>query len=83
MKYHDLRDFLTLTEQQGELKRILCRSILTMPGCRPDSARRRPTSLLFSKSEGYTMPVLYNLFGAVAVALGMGQEDVSSLREFG
>ncbi len=22
MKYHDLRDFLTLLEQQGELKRI-------------------------------------------------------------
>ncbi|MDP1282547.1 UbiD family decarboxylase, partial [Klebsiella pneumoniae] len=40
--------------------------------------------LLFENPIGYTMPVLCNLFVSPRrVALGMGQDDVSSLREVG
>ncbi len=85
MKYHDLRDFLTLPEQQGELKRI------TLPVDPPEiteiadrTLRAGGPALLFENPKGYTMPVLCNLFGTPRrVALGMGQEDVSSLREVG
>ncbi len=41
-------------------------------------------ALLFENPKGYAMPVLCNLFGTPGrVALGMGQEDVSALREVG
>ncbi len=87
MKYHDLRDFLTLLEQQGELKRItLLRSILTWksPKLPTGLCALSGPALLFENPKGYTMPVLCNLFGTPRrVALGMGQEDVSSLREVG
>lgn len=41
-------------------------------------------ALLFENPKGYAMPVLCNLFGTPRrVALGMGQEDVTALREVG
>ncbi|MGT8957778.1 hypothetical protein ACVV4G_09615 [Escherichia coli] len=41
-------------------------------------------ALLFENPKGYSMPVLCNLFGTPKrVAMGMGQEDVSALREVG
>ncbi|MFO6483668.1 hypothetical protein ACLBR5_01975 [Escherichia coli] len=44
----------------------------------------RWASLLFENPKGYSMPVLCNLFGTPKrVAMGMGQEDVSALREVG
>ena len=40
--------------------------------------------MLFENPKGYDMPVLCNLFGtANRVAMGMGQEDISALREVG
>jgi 4-hydroxy-3-polyprenylbenzoate decarboxylase len=46
--------------------------------------RQSGTALLFEQPTGGSMPVLTNLFGTPRrVALGMGAEDVSSLREIG
>lgn len=80
MKYHDLRDFLTLLEQQGELKRITLPvdPHLEITEIADRTLRAGGPALLFENPKGYSMPVLCNLFGTPRrVALGMGQEDVS------
>ena len=86
MKYHDLRDFLTLLEKQGELKRITLPvdPYLEMTEIADRTLRAGGPALLFENPKGYAMPVLCNLFGTPRrVALGMGQEDVTALREVG
>ncbi|VAW84509.1 3-polyprenyl-4-hydroxybenzoate carboxy-lyase [hydrothermal vent metagenome] len=86
MKYHDLRDFISGLEARGELKRInkeidpnlemteICDRVLRGGG----------PALLFQNVKGSDFPVLANLFGTpTRVALGMGQESVTALREVG
>jgi 4-hydroxy-3-polyprenylbenzoate decarboxylase len=86
MRYQDLRDFLSQLESQGELKRIsaevsphlemteICDRVLKAGG----------PALLFERPKGHRIPVLGNLFGTPKrVALGMGEESVSTLREVG
>jgi 4-hydroxy-3-polyprenylbenzoate decarboxylase len=86
MKYKDLRDFLAKLESQGELKRItteidphlemteICDRVLKAGG----------PAILFENPKGHNIPVLGNLFGTPRrVAMGMGQESVSALREVG
>ncbi len=86
MKYHDLRDFISGLEARGELKRIdkeidpnlemteICDRVLRDGG----------PALLFQNVKGSNFPVLANLFGTpTRVALGMGQESVTALREVG
>ncbi|WP_406705337.1 4-hydroxy-3-polyprenylbenzoate decarboxylase [Sodalis sp.] len=86
MKYRDLRDFLALLEQRGELKRISLPIVpyLEMTEIADRTLRAGGPALLFENPKGYTMPVLCNLFGTPErVALGMGQESVSALRDVG
>lgn len=86
MKYHDLREFLSLLEQRGELKRILTEvdPVLEMTEIADRTLRGGGPALLFEHPKGYDMPVLCNLFGTPKrVALGMGQEEVSALRDIG
>lgn len=86
MKYRDLRDFLSLLEQRGELKRISqpIDPYLEMTEIADRTLRAGGPALLFENPKGYSMPVLCNLFGtAKRVAMGMGQEDVSALRDVG
>jgi len=86
MKYHDLRDFIAQLESMGELKRIrvevdtrfemteICDRVLRAGG----------PAILFENPKGHSIPVLANLFGTPRrVALGMGAESVSALREVG
>lgn len=86
MKYKDLRDFIKQLESAGELKRIqaevdpcleiteICDRVLKQNG----------PALLFEKVKGSDIPVLGNLFGTTKrVALGMGAENLSALREIG
>ena len=86
MQYKDLRDFIDKLEAQGELRRIhvpvsprlemteICRRVLKAGG----------PAILFENPAGYSTPVLSNLFGtARRVALGMGEDDVTALREVG
>jgi 4-hydroxy-3-polyprenylbenzoate decarboxylase len=86
MQYKDLRDFISQLENQGELRRVnvsvspklemteICDRVLKAGG----------PAILFENPTEYSMPVLGNLFGTPRrVALGMGQEDVTALRDVG
>ncbi|WP_341502415.1 4-hydroxy-3-polyprenylbenzoate decarboxylase [Gallaecimonas sp. GXIMD4217] len=86
MKYKDLRDFLDQLEKAGELKRIKqpIDPNLEMTEIADRTLRAGGPALLFEKPVGHDMPVLANLFGTTRrVALGMGQEDVTALRDVG
>ncbi len=86
MKYKDLRDFIALLEQRGELKRITVEvdPNLEMTEICDRTLRAAGPALLFENPTGYDVPVLGNLFGTPErVALGMGQESVAALREVG
>ncbi len=82
----DLRDFIALLEKKGLLKRIT-QSIdpyLEMTEICDRTLRMGGPALLFENPKGYSIPVLANLFGTPErVALGMGQTDVSALKEVG
>jgi len=86
MQYKDLRDFMAQLEAMGELKRVhtpvsprlemteICDRVLKAGG----------PAILFEHPAGYGTPVLGNLFGTPRrVALGMGEESVSALRDVG
>ncbi|MFY8352960.1 4-hydroxy-3-polyprenylbenzoate decarboxylase [Pseudoalteromonas sp. SSM20] len=86
MKYKDLRGFIELLEKKGQLKRIKQEidTYLEMTEIADRTLRAKGPALLFESPKGYSIPVLANLFGTPErVALGMGQEDVSELREVG
>ncbi|MFZ5574625.1 MAG: 4-hydroxy-3-polyprenylbenzoate decarboxylase [Pseudomonadota bacterium] len=86
MIYRDLRDFVAQLEARGELKRIGVEidPKLEMTEIADRVLRAGGPALLFEKPKGHTMPVLANLFGTVKrVALGMGADDPSALREVG
>ena len=86
LKYKDLRDFIHSLEKQGELVRITVEvdPDLEMTEICDRTLRAGGPALLFENPKGYDYPVLANLFGTPRrVALGMGQEDVASLREVG
>ena len=86
MKYKDLRDFIALLEQRGLLKRITQEidPYLEMTEIADRTLRAGGPALLFENPKGYGIPVLANLFGTPErVALGMGQEEVSALRQVG
>ncbi|WP_093321967.1 4-hydroxy-3-polyprenylbenzoate decarboxylase [Thorsellia anophelis] len=86
MKYKDLRDFISGLEELGELKRIAypVDPKFEMTEIADRVLRAGGPALLFENAIGYDMPVLCNLFGTPKrVALGMGQTDVSALRDVG
>ena len=86
MAYRDLREFIAQLAQLGELKHVsaevspyleitaLCDRVLRSGG----------PALLFEHPMGHSIPVLGNLFGSTRrVALAMGVNDLSDLRQFG
>ncbi|MFC0119278.1 4-hydroxy-3-polyprenylbenzoate decarboxylase [Pseudoalteromonas xiamenensis] len=86
MKYKDLRDFIALLEDKGELVRVTqpVSTYLEMTEIADRTLRAGGPAILFEKPVGHSVPVLANLFGTPKrVAMGMGQEDVSELREVG
>ncbi|MEI7843304.1 MAG: 4-hydroxy-3-polyprenylbenzoate decarboxylase [Gallionellaceae bacterium] len=86
MKYHDLRDFIAQLEKIGELKRVKTpvSTHLEMTEICDRVLRAGGPAILFENVAGHKMPVLANLFGTPRrVALGMGEESVSALREVG
>ena len=86
MKYRDLRDFISQLEEQGELVRVKAEvdPHLEMTEICDRTLRAGGPAILFENPKGFDTPVLANLFGTPRrVALGMGQEDVSALREVG
>ncbi|MBP7580975.1 MAG: 4-hydroxy-3-polyprenylbenzoate decarboxylase [Vogesella sp.] len=90
MKYHDLRDFMSQLEAQGELKRIThpVSPHLEMTEIGDRVLKAGGPALLFTQPQTgdkrYDIPVLANLFGTPKrVAMGMGASDVMALREIG
>ena len=86
MKYKDLRDFIEHLEKQGELRRVTAEvdPYLEITEISDRVLRAGGPALLFENVKGSDMPVLTNLFGTPRrVAMGMGQNDVSALREIG
>ncbi|MDX1432955.1 MAG: 4-hydroxy-3-polyprenylbenzoate decarboxylase [Gammaproteobacteria bacterium] len=86
MKYRDLREFLTLLEARGELRRVTAavNPYLEMTEICDRTLKRAGPALLFENPTGFDVPVLANLFGTPErVALGMGEESVDALREVG
>jgi len=86
MKYSDLRDFIAGLERQGELKRISEKvsPMLEMTALSDRVLRAGGPALLFESPTGFSTPALTNLFGTTRrVALGMGAESLSDLRDVG
>ncbi|WP_347330084.1 4-hydroxy-3-polyprenylbenzoate decarboxylase [Marinimicrobium locisalis] len=86
MKYRDLRDFISLLEKRGELKRIPTEvdPYLEITEICDRTLRAGGPALLFENPKGHDIPLLGNLFGTPErVALGMGEESVEALREVG
>jgi 4-hydroxy-3-polyprenylbenzoate decarboxylase len=86
MKYSDLRDFIAQLESRGLLKRIdyPVSPYLEMTAVSDRVLRSGGPALLFTNMPNHQMPVLTNLFGTVErVAMGMGEESISALREVG
>ena len=86
MKYKDLREFIQHLEARGELKRITVEvdPYLEMTEICDRTLKQGGPALLFENPRGYNTPVLANLFGTeLRVALGMGQESLTALREVG
>ncbi len=86
MKYRDLRDFLKLLEEEGDLVRIKAEvdPNLEMTEIADRTLRKGGPALLFENPKGSNVPVLANLFGTPErVAKGMGEDSVEALREVG
>src|SRR5574337_247148 len=86
MNYTDLRDFLKLLEHKNELHRIKVPvdPNLEMTEISDRTLRRNGPALLFEHPTNFKIPVLTNLFGTTErVAMAMGGNDMSSLREIG
>ncbi len=84
--FKDLRDFIELLEDQGELKRISTSvdPYLEITEIADRTLRREGPALLFENPLNSNIPVLADLFGTTKrVAMAMGQKDVESLRDVG
>ena len=86
MNYRDLRDFMSMLENVGELRRVSepVATRLEMTALSDRVLRAAGPALLFVQPTGYTIPALTNLFGTPnRVALAMGAAEVSQLRDVG
>lgn len=86
MKYKNLRDFLELLEKQGELKRLHGnRPYLEMTKIADRTLRAGEILILFEnpKAVKFLCFVIYLVLPNVLLLLGMGQEDVTALRDVG
>ncbi|MDC8784485.1 UbiD family decarboxylase domain-containing protein [Roseateles koreensis] len=86
MKYRDLRDFMGQLEALGELKRVSqpVSPVLEMTALSDRVLRAQGPALLFERPTGFQTPALTNLFGTTRrVALGMGAQSLSELRDVG
>ncbi len=86
MSFKDLRDFIDLLEQEGELKRISTEvdPYLEITEISDRTLRAGGPALLFENPKGSSIPLLANLFGNTRrIALAMGQEDIEGLRDVG
>ena len=86
MSFKDLREFISLLEQEGELKRITAAidPNLEITEIADRCLRNGGPALLFENPKGSSVPLLANLFGNTKrIALAMGQQDLEGLRDVG
>lgn len=86
MKYTDLRDFISQLEDAGELVQLNQRfdPVLEITEVCDRTLRRQGPAILFNQAGYSNVPLLGNLFGTPErVAMGMGEQSVSALREVG
>src|SRR5574337_460626 len=86
MKYEDLRDFASQLKARGELVQVAdaLSPRLEITALADRMLRAGGPALWIERPQGFDVPVLANLFGTPRrVALGMGAEDVSQLRDIG
>lgn len=90
MQFTDLRSFLTLLEEAGQLKRVSqeISPYLEMTEIADRTLRQGGPAILFENPKGYSMPVLANLFGtpervALAMGVGLGNNYRPALKEIG
>ena len=86
MSFKDLREFISLLEQEGELKRITSEvdPNLEITEIADRCLRNGGPALLFENPKGSSVPLLANLFGNTKrIALAMGQQDLEGLRDVG
>ncbi|MBA4176200.1 MAG: 3-octaprenyl-4-hydroxybenzoate decarboxylase [Leptothrix sp. (in: Bacteria)] len=86
MKYRDLRDFMAQLERLGELRKLTepVSPRLEMTAIGDKLLRAGGPAVLCTQPAGYNTPCLINLFGTPRrVALGMGAETLSDLRDVG
>ena len=86
MSFKDLREFISLLEQEGELKRITAEidPNLEITEIADRCLRNGGPALLFENPKGSSVPLLANLFGNTKrIALAMGQQDMEGLRDVG
>lgn len=90
LRYTDLREFLQHLDHQGQLRRISVpvSPHLEMTEISDRVLRQGGPALLFNtpetRGQRWSYPVLTNLFGTPQrVAMGMGEESVSALRDIG
>jgi 4-hydroxy-3-polyprenylbenzoate decarboxylase len=78
VSYSDLRSFLSLLEQRGELKRVALEidPHLEITEICDRALQAGGPAILFEKPKGHAVPVLGNLFGAPSrIALAMGAQE--------
>ena len=86
MRYNDLRDFIRQLESLGELRKFSqpLSPRLEMTAIGDKLLRSGGPAVLCTNPQGYKIPCLINLFGTPKrVALGMGADAVSELRDVG
>lgn len=80
MAFRDLREFIAVLEQRGQLARIAApvRSDLEITEITDRVSKAGGPALLFEHVQGYSIPVVINLFGSeerMALALGVRRLD--------
>ncbi|MCH7494282.1 menaquinone biosynthesis decarboxylase [bacterium] len=84
MKYRDLREFIAFLEGKGELKRISTPVSweLEIAEIADRVVKRGGPALLFENVDGYSIPVLINMYGSERrMAWALGVENVEELAE--
>ena len=84
MAFRDLREFISLLEERGELVRVSTpvSADLEITEITDRMVKSGGPALLFENVEGHSAPALINLFGThKRVALGLGVEDVEELAD--
>jgi len=82
----DLRDFIALLEQRGELKRIATpvNPVLELTEISRRVLHAAGPALLFERAGRFPQPVLTNLFGTRSrIGLALGTEDPEAMQKLG